>query len=264
MTVERPAIEARSLRFAYDVTPVLDGVSVSVAPRELVAVVGPNGAGKSTLLRVLLGFLERASGDVTLSGTPLDALSRREIARRAAFVPQGFRTDFAFRVREMVAMGRTPHLGRFEPEGPADRAAIARAMEATGVAPMAQRAFTELSGGEQQRVLLARAFAQDTRLLVLDEPNASLDLLHAHELMTLVRRRTDGGASAVAALHDLSLAARFCDRLVVLSRGRVHADGPPGEVLTEDLMREVWRVSARILRQDGALLVDVRGPAIRE
>ena len=254
-------LDARDVRFAYDARDVIDGVTVSVHAGELVGVVGPNGAGKSTLLRVLLGFLPAKSGEVRIGGTSIESLSRREIARRAAFVPQGFYTDFAFGVREMVAMGRTAHLGRFEPERDADRAAIARAMDATDVTQMTERTFTTLSGGEQQRVLLARAFAQEAQLLVLDEPTASLDLRHAHELMSIVRARTADGGAALAALHDLSLAAKFCDRVVVLHRGRIGADGPPTEVLTEDLMRETFEVDARVRDIDGTLWIDVRGPA---
>lgn len=254
------SIRARGLRFAYGAHEVLRGIDVDVHTGELVGVVGPNGAGKSTLLRVLLGFLEPTDGAVAIDGQSLSDLPRREIARRAAFVPQGFHTDFAFSVREMVAMGRTPHLGRFRPEGPEDRRAIDDAMEATGVTRMAERSFTELSGGERQRVLLARAFAQRTPTLLLDEPNANLDLRHAHELMHLVRERVDAGASALAALHDLGLAARFCDRLLVLRDGRIDADGPPAEVLTETLMREVFEVDARIVRDGDALLVHVEGP----
>ena len=254
-------LEVRDVRFAYDERPVLDGVTLAVRAGELVGVVGPNGAGKSTLLRVLLGFLPAESGEVRVGGAAIGSLSRRDIARRAAFVPQGFHTDFAFGVREMVAMGRTAHLGRFEPERDADRAAIARAMDATDVGEMSDRPFTTLSGGEQQRVLLARAFAQEAPLLVLDEPTASLDLRHAHELMSIVRARTQDGGAALAALHDLALAARFCDRLLVLHRGRIGADGPPAEVLTESLMRDTFEVDARIRNLDGALLIDVRGAA---
>jgi iron complex transport system ATP-binding protein len=134
-------------------------------------------------------------------------------------------------------------------------------MDATDVTQMSERAFTTLSGGEQQRVLLARAFAQEAPVLVLDEPTANLDLRHAHELMSLVRARTTRGGAALAALHDLSLAARFCDRMVVLHRGRIGADGPPAEVLTEALMRETFEVDARVRDVEGALLIDVRGSA---
>jgi len=261
---ETPAIRARDLRLGYGQHVVLSDASLDVRAGELVAVVGPNGTGKSTLLRTLLGFLEPQRGTVELEGTAVRQLPRREIARRAAFVPQGFHTEFAFTVREMVAMGRTPHLGRFRPEGAQDRTAIAQALRDTGMEDMAERRFTELSGGEQQRVLLARAFAQGTSVLVLDEPTASLDLLHAYQLMDLVRRRAREGAAVVAALHDIGLAARFCDRMVVLSAGHVQADGAPAEVLTESMMAEVFGVDATVLTQGEELFVAVRGPSRRE
>ena len=260
MTSRSAAIRARGLTFGYGARPVLRGVDLEVAHGELVGLVGPNGAGKSTLLRLLLGFLPPDAGTVELEGRPIADLPRREVARRAAFVPQGFHTEFDFRVRDLVAMGRTPWLGRFRPEGEEDRSAVARAMEATEVAAMAERPFTELSGGERQRVLLARAFAQGTDVLLLDEPNASLDLLHAYQLLELVRRRVDEGAAALAALHDLSLAARFCDRLVVLHEGGVRAEGPPSEVLSQTHLAEVFGVEATLLEVDGAPVLQVRGP----
>lgn len=255
-------LEARDLSFAYDGRQVLSAVSLGVARGELLGVVGPNGAGKSTLLRVLLGILPPRSGEVRLGGDPIASLSRAEIARRAAFLPQGARSDFAFTCREIVAMGRTPWLGRFRPEGDADRAAIAEAMRRTESEPFAGRSVIELSGGERQRVFLARAIAQGAPVLVLDEPNANLDLLHAFHLVDLVRDHARRGAAAIAALHDLNLAARVCDRILVLKEGRGVALGPPATVLTADLLASVFGVRARVGRdEDGGLQVGVLGPA---
>jgi iron complex transport system ATP-binding protein len=255
------ALSVHGLHHAYGEHRVLDGIDLALGAGELLAVVGPNGVGKSTLLRLCLGFLPIARGEVRLGGRPIGELARREVARLASFVPQGFTTDFAFSVRELVAMGRTPWLGRFQPEGERDRKAIARALAATDLEALAGRPFPELSGGERQRVVLARALAQETPVLVLDEPTASLDLLHAFRLLEIVRARVDEGAAAIAALHDLALAARFCDRMVVLHRGRVHAAGKPADVLTPDVLREVFGVDARVLRDGDDLLVGVRGPA---
>lgn len=239
--------------------PALEDVSFDVEKGELVAIVGPNGAGKSTLLRVVLGFVPLQRGEVTIGGRAPSSVARRELARIAAFVPQGHEAELAFTVREMVAMGRTPHLGRIEPERAIDREAIDEAMRDTDLASLATRRFDELSGGERQRALLARAFAQRAPLLVLDEPNASLDLRHAWELLALLRKRVDGGATAIAALHDLELAARFCDRMVVLDGGRVAALGAPRDVLTPELLATVFGVVAEVERDGDAVRVRVTG-----
>jgi len=256
------AISARDLVQGYGAsTPVLDGVTVTAAVGELVALAGPNGSGKSTLLRTLLGLLPPRAGSVELFGEPVETLSRVHIARLAAFVPQGFATDFELTVRELVAMGRTPHLGRFRPAGDADRSAVADALRDTGLEALADRPFPELSGGERQRVVLARAFAQGSRLLVLDEPTASLDLAHAYRLMHLVRERVDAGGAAVVALHDLPLAARFADRLVLLSDGKVRADGPVEEVLTPAALRDVFGVDGAVLTDGDEIALSIHGPA---
>ncbi len=255
-------LEARDLGFSYGAREALSGVSFSLAEGEFLGVIGPNGAGKSTLLRLLLGLLAPAAGEVILKGSPLGTLSRVEVTRRAAFLPQGARTDFAFSGREIVAMGRNPWLGRFRPEGDEDRALIAGALRETESEPFAARLVTELSGGERQRVFLARAFAQAAPVRTLDEPNANLDLLHAFHLVDLVQARVRKGASAVAALHDLNLAARVCDRILVLKDGRTAAMGSPAEVLTPALLREVFGVKARVSQDEvGHLLVSVLGPA---
>jgi iron complex transport system ATP-binding protein len=239
-------LEGRGLSFSYDDRPVFRDVNIALAPGELVALVGPNGAGKSTLLHVLLGLLPPARGAVSLEGRPISLLSRRSIAQKIAFLPQEVRSDFAFTVRELVGMGRLPHLGRFRPEGPADVAAIEDAMARTATTPYAERLVSELSGGERQRVVLARAIAQSTDVLLLDEPTASLDVEHQLEVIRLIRTLVEAGKAAAIALHDLSLAARFADRVVVLSEGRIAAEGPPAEVITEELLSRHFRIRARI------------------
>ena len=253
------AVRARGLGHRYGSRDVLRAVDLDVEAGELVVIAGPNGVGKSTLLRALLGLLPVTAGEVLLLGDRLETLSRRAIAQRSAFVPQGFHTDFALSVGELVAMGRTPHVGRFRSEGEADRKAIAAALAATETRDLADVPFNELSGGEQQRVLLARAFAQDTPVLILDEPNANLDLRHTFQLLSLVRARADAGTAVVAVLHDLNLAARFADRIVLLSDGVVSANGPPIDVLTVDRIWRVFGVHAKILDQGEGLLVAVQG-----
>jgi len=252
---------AQNISFAYDGRPVLKGISMSVDAGEFVGLVGANGSGKTTLLRILLGSLP-APGEVRLCGDLLRSLDRREIARRATMAPQDTRMDFAFTAREIVAMGRTPYLGRFRPEGVADKEAIARAMRETGISDLAERNVTELSGGERQRVHLARALAQEARVILLDEPTANLDLTHQVEALELVREFTRAGGGVLAAIHDLSLAARFCERLLLLSEGQIVAAGPPAEVITESNLARHFALSARVWRDEetGGLIVYPLGP----
>jgi iron complex transport system ATP-binding protein len=242
-------LTARDLSFAYDGRPVLTGVSLSIESEEFVGLIGPNGSGKTTLLRLLLGFL-RGSGEIALGGSAIGSLSRAEIARFATIVQQDTRVDFAFTAREIVAMGRTPYLGRFTPEGTKDREAILRAMRQTDTEVFIDRSVMELSGGERQRVHLARALAQETKVILLDEPTANLDLTHQFEALQLVREFTRAGGGAIAAIHDLSLAARFCDRLLLLSTGRIVATGKPEEVITEDNILSYFGLRSRVRRDD--------------
>ncbi|MEM9190584.1 MAG: ABC transporter ATP-binding protein [Myxococcota bacterium] len=251
-------IAGRSLSFGYRDAPVLTEVDIEVRSGELLGIIGPNGAGKSTLLRLLVGIAPLQSGSLELGSQSLRSFSRRELARKVAFVPQTIGTDFAFRVRDVVAMGRTPHLGRLQPETPADRDAIERALSATDLGELRDRPFGELSGGERQRVVLARALAQDTKLLVLDEPTAHLDLYHSFALLQLIRSHVDQGGGTIVALHDPTLALRFCDRLLLLHRGRVHADGPAAEVLSEENLRSVFGVDAVTFEAEGQRYVGVR------
>jgi iron complex transport system ATP-binding protein len=243
-----PAIEVRDLGVAYGGTEVLSGVSLTVERGRFVGLVGPNGAGKTTLLRCLNGALDPDAGTVRVGGDDVSRLSSREASRRVATVPQRTAVTFEFPVRDVVAMGRTPHLSRFGTAGEADRAAVDEAMARTAVAEFADRPVTEVSGGERQRVLLARALAQDAPVLVLDEPTASLDINHQVRTLELVRELTADGRTAVAAIHDLNLAARFCDELVVVSGGGVLATGSPGDVLTESTVEDAFDTDAAVAR----------------
>jgi iron complex transport system ATP-binding protein len=225
-------------------TDVLDGVSLDVEQGELVGLVGPNGAGKTTLLRIARGSLTPDSGRVRIVGDPVEDLSAKAIGRRVATVPQDTSVSFSFSVREMVEMGRTPHIARFGAMDGDDHAAVERAMERTEVEQFADRPVTEISGGERSRVLLARALAQDTPLLLLDEPTASLDPNHRLRTFETVADLVDEGRAAVAAIHDLDTAARYCDRIVVVSDGGVLADGPPESVLTGSTIGDAFDVDA--------------------
>jgi iron complex transport system ATP-binding protein len=244
-------LEAANVTFAYRGAPVFRGVSFAVGAGELVGLCGPNGAGKSTLLRLLLGLHAPSSGQVTLAGRPLAALSRREIARHVALLPQDAPADVPLSVREAVSLGRLPHLGRLQPETAADVDAVARALDATDTTALAERPITELSGGERHRVHLARALAQEAPLLLLDEPIAGLDIAHQLAAMDLLRATAGAGRAVVVALHDLALAARRCDRILLLASGGLRADAAPAEVLTPETLAGVFGVRADV-RLDGA------------
>jgi iron complex transport system ATP-binding protein len=225
---------------------VLDGVSLAVDPGEFVGVVGPNGAGKTTLLRTMTGALEPSRGTVTVDGAALDERSSKAASRLVAVVPQDTSLSFSFDVRTVVEMGRYPHRSRFSPPDEADRAAVDRALERTRIAEFADRSIDEVSGGERQRVVLARAVAQETPVLLLDEPTASLDINHQIETLELVSDLVREGRTAVAAIHDLNLAARYCDRLVALSEGTVLDSGPPQSVLTAETLKSAFDATAAV------------------
>ena len=228
---------------------VLNGVSLAVGRGDLVGILGPNGSGKTTLLNVLAGGLAPRTGSVVLDDRPMAEWPRREIARRLALVPQNTHAPFDFSVLDIVLMGRFPHLGAFALEGPEDLAIARRALQATGTEAFESRAFNTLSGGEKQRVAIASALAQSPRLLLLDEPTASLDIGHQIEVQMLLERlNVDGGVTMVLSTHDLNLAAALCRRLVLLREGRVLASGPTEEVLTPDAVRALYDVDAEIGR----------------
>jgi iron complex transport system ATP-binding protein len=231
-------LEARAIDVDLGGTPILRGVDVGVRPGEVVAIVGPNGAGKSTLLGAMAGDLAVRGGSVLLDGAPLESWTPRELALRRAVLLQQVNLSFPFTVAEVVAMGRAPHQGT--PSDEDDDRVVAEAMAETGVTAFAGRSFPSLSGGERARVALARVLAQAAPVLLLDEPTAALDLHHQETVLTVARRRARAGDAVVVVLHDLGLAAAHADRIVVLARGRVAADGAPGEVLSAELLSDVY------------------------
>jgi len=243
------AVRTERLTVAYRGRPALSDVDLHIGAGERVALVGPNGAGKSTLLRAIAGLVEPTAGSVELGGTPLTALDRLAIARRLAVVPQLPALPFATSVEEVVALGRLPHEHPIRGLRPADRAAIAGAIDRVGVGHLLGRDARELSLGERQLVLLAVAVAQDAPVLVLDEPTVHLDLRHQVEVMELLADlNARDGTTIIAVLHDVGLAAHFFSRIVVLDRGRVVADGPPAEALTDEQLREVFGVDPKVVR----------------
>ncbi len=243
-----PVVDVRDLSVSLGDATVLSDVDLAVDPGSFVGLVGPNGAGKTTLLRAIRGTVTPDAGTVRIAGDPLGELSARAVGRRVASVPQGSSLSFDFPVRNVVEMGRTPHVDRFGSHDADDAAAVREAMATTDVARFADRPITALSGGERGRVLLARALAQETPVLLLDEPTASLDVNHAVRTLQLVRDLVDDGTAAVAAIHDLDAAARFCDEIALLADGRVRAAGSPDVVLTADAVGGAFDATAFVGR----------------
>ncbi len=235
--------------------PVLDGVSLSVSAGEMVAVIGPNGAGKSTLLRSLAGLITPNSGSVRVDGRSLAGLPRAQLARAIAYLPQDRTVHWPLTVDTIVGLGRIPYGSRPGALGARDKTAVQSAIAALDLVGLAERPATELSGGELARVLLARALAQEAEILLADEPTAGLDPAHQLALFDKLRAMTGEDKAVVIALHDLSHAARFCDRIVVLKQGRVLADGTPATVLTSELLASVYGIRARLVHIDGMPLV---------
>jgi iron complex transport system ATP-binding protein len=232
---------------------VVDGITLAPRPGETVGLLGPNGSGKSTLLRLLAGVLPVSAGVVTLDGRPLPEVGRRATARRVATVEQHAHTQAELTVREVVALGRIPHRRAWAPASAADTRAVDAALERTGLTGLADRSWHTLSGGERQRAQIARALAQEPRELLLDEPTNHLDIQHRLDLLDLVAGLP---ITTVIALHDLNLAAMYCDRLLVLRAGRAVAEGRPTDVLTPALIEEVYGVRAEVTN-------DLGHPAIR-
>jgi len=234
-------LEVRDLTVAYGRLVALRRVSLSLGAGELLGVVGPNGSGKSTLIRAITRLVRPLGGDIRIDGKEVGRLSQRELARWTAVVPQSPYLPDVFTVLEVALMGRTPHLGLLQSEGRADLAAVRRALEQTDTWHLASRRMGELSGGERQRVVVARALAQETPLLLLDEPTAHLDMGHQAAVLDLVRQlcRREG-KGVLAAIHDLSLAGQYCDRLVMLNEGRIVGEGEPEEVLSPQLLASVY------------------------
>ncbi|HEX7594316.1 MAG TPA: heme ABC transporter ATP-binding protein [Anaerolineae bacterium] len=260
--MNEPLLGADKITFAYDDHAVLRDVDIDLPRGALVALLGPNGSGKTTLLKILCGILPPRAGRVAWNGGNLAALKRREVARRIALVPQELIVPFAFTVRELVGLGRTPHVRPLFGEMARDRAAVEQAFELTETGTFADRFFGELSGGERQRVVIAMALAQvlgdsaDDAVLLLDEPTVHLDINHQIEVLELIRKlNRERGLTVLATMHDLNLASLYFDRLILLNEGRVVTQGTPRQVLSKERVKDIF--GAEVLIQAHPTHADV-------
>lgn len=256
------AVSAEGLHYEVDAKSLLDGVDLHVEQGQFVGLIGPNGAGKTMLLRAIAGVLSYNEGVVLLDGTEVKNGSPRDIARAMALVPQVAPYTQGFTALELVLMGRYPHLGRFQIEGGEDNRIARNAMRLTETEQFTDRTLDTLSGGERQRIFVSRALAQQPCVLLLDEPTSNLDILHQLKVISLVRKMVDDGLTAIAAIHDLQMAARYCDRLVLMKDGRILAKGSPEEVLTPETIQASFGVKAAVYRDPvaGSLALSLLDP----
>ncbi len=259
LPVEPPPLEARGLVFEAGGRRIVDDVGIRVERGELVGVIGPNGAGKTTLMRLVCGLLAPAAGTVLLSGAPLSGLSHRERARRVAFMSQEIPREAAYAVRDVLLMGRYPHLRRFQTETAGDLERALRMLSYVGLAGFEDRNFAQLSGGERQLVLFARVLVQETGLIVLDEPSSHLDIRHQDRIFSMAQELAQEKMAVLASVHNLNVASHYCARLVLLEQGRIAAQGKPGEVLAPRVLDRVYGVKTVVSRSTatGSLTVNV-------
>ncbi len=247
-----------SAKAGYSNTPVLKGVSFGVQRGTVVGIVGPNGAGKTTLLRVITGIVPLTGGDVILQGKPVQSWSRRALAQQVAVVPQTTSFTFDFRVREIVAMGRLPHQSVWSRESPQDRKAVDEALRSLDMMELADRSFPQLSGGEQRRVILARALAQEPEIMLLDEPTSHLDLGHQQTIMNhCLRLARERNLAVAVVLHDLNIASLFCDKLVVIHNGITALRGAPQEVISEPQIQRIYGLDVEVIPHPSASVPQV-------
>jgi len=252
------SLKVDRVSFYYDALKVLDEVSFEAEKGTFMGLIGPNGSGKTTLMRIIDGLLKPRGGAVYLDFRKIAEMDLVEIAREIAVVPQNATPDFDFTVFDVVMMGRHPHLGKFSIEKESDEEKVKLWMKLTNTLHLADKSVREISGGERQRVLIARALAQEPKILLLDEPTANLDICYQLEIMNLLRELVNKlKLTIICAIHDLNLAARYCDKIILLDRGRIRKVGRPREVLTEENIKEVFKVEVKIEYdpETGSLLI---------
>jgi iron complex transport system ATP-binding protein len=234
-------LEMRNVTLGYYHQPVLRDITLKASPGEMVGLIGPNGSGKSTIIKALSRVMHPDSGKIAVNGQDINKIPRRELACMVGVVPQLPLLPSAFTAFEIVLMGRNPHMGLFQAESSRDFSLAWEAMQKTGTVPLANRHINELSGGEIQCVLIARVLVQETKAILLDEPTANLDIGRQVEILDLIKNLcAENNLTVLAAVHDLNLAAQYCDRVILIHEGHVHAEGRPQEVITEANMRQVY------------------------
>ena len=259
-------LQLKDVSFAYHRAPVIQSLSLKVEPGEFIGVLGPNGSGKSTLLKLLGGILKPGSGTVFLKDKPLNDYKRKTLAQSIAWLPQEHGMAFSFRVGEIVLMGRHPYLSPMTFEGQKDFDIADQAMTTTDTAHLSARQFSDISGGEKQRVMMASAIAQEPEVLLLDEPTTALDIKYQLEIINILDRlnRSDG-MTLILAMHDMHLASKYCRRLILIDQGKIVKDGTPEEVLQKEVLESVYGVQLKVFHdpEDGSILITPETPCIR-
>ena len=254
--MSQPIIQVKNTTFSYDQTPVLRSISIDVPKGEFIGIIGPNGSGKSTLLKLLGGVLTAGSGNLLFNGTDYLNKNRKQLARSITWVAQDHPMVFPFKVSEIVLMGRHPYLSPFTFEGEEDIDIVRSAMEQTQTLQFAHRSFNEISGGEKQRVMIAGAIAQEPEVMILDEPTSALDIKYQIQILNILKElNVDKNVTVILAMHDLHLAAKFCDRLILLDHGQVFQDGSPEEVLKKEHIEKVYGVEVHLIRDHGGKIM---------
>ena len=251
-------VKVDTLNFKYQIKEVLKAVELEVTGGQFLGILGPNGSGKTTLIKNICGLLTPEEGEISIDQQSVKAFSKRSLARRIAVVHQGGAADFDFKVEEVVLMGRYAQIGRFQSERPIDFEAATQAMKLTGTWTLRDRSIKSISGGERQRVLIARALAQETDILLLDEPISHLDIKHQMEILSLCRKLAlEQGMTVIASLHDINMAARFCSEIVLMKSGTVVSIGTPRAVLTPDRMRDVYGIDVTVMGNEVPIIVPI-------
>jgi len=238
--------ELDRIEFAYGPKTVIGGLSLTIEGGHFYGIIGPNGSGKSTLIDLLAGHLQAHAGRIVFDGRALAAYSRKDLARRIAWVPQDFRINFPYTCREIVMMGRYPHIPRFTRPGADDLAIVDSIFEEADLLGFENRPVNQLSGGERQRVIFARSLAQATDVLLLDEATSNLDMRHTVQLLNLASRRVNAHTTVIAVLQDVNLAAMYCDRLICMRKGQIFASGSLESVLNPETLKTVFKIDARV------------------